>query len=183
MATKKALYACVPLCVPTHTRNQKYNSLISMERDITHTSHNYSQTLLSEMSLRYGDVYNRNYSQFHADKLQTLAKRSAVESTCRQRRHQFYVSVRRYRRSVSYPVAVLIYRCINYSYRVDAGLTCIPARCSCSCNASAVGRFETADITETPLCRCGPPFKRHVPFACRLQLRRPFTAANFLYLL
>lgn len=111
-----------------------------------------------------------------------LAKRSGGDSTCRRRRHQFYVSVRRYRRSVSYPVAVLIYRCINYSYRVDPGLACIPARCSCSCNASAVGRFETADIAETPLRRCGPPFKRHVPFACRLQLRGPFTAADFLYL-
>ena len=90
------------------------------------------------MSLRYGDVYNRNYSQIRADKLYTLAKRSGGDSTCRWRRHQFYVSVRRYRRSVSYPVAVLIYRCINYSYRVDPGLACIPARCSCSCNASAV---------------------------------------------
>lgn len=76
----------------------------------------------------------------------------------------------------------IIYRCINYSYRVDSGLACIPARCSCSCNASAVGRFETADIAETPLRRCGPPFKRHVPFACRLQLRGPFTAADFPYL-
>ena len=76
-------------------------------------------------------------------------------------------------------MAVLIYRCINYSYRVDPGLACIPARCSCSCNASAVGRFETADIAETPFHRCGPPLKRHVPFACRLQLRGPFTAATF----
>lgn len=61
-----------------------------------------------------------------------------------------FTSVGRYRRT---PLAVLIYRCINYSYRVDPGLACIPARCSCSCNASAVGRFETADIA--PLCRCG----------------------------
>lgn len=38
----------------------------------------------------------------------------------------------------------LIYRYINYSYHVEPGLACIPARCSCSCNASAVGRFETA---------------------------------------
>lgn len=57
---------------------------------------------------------------------------------------------RRYRRT---PLAVLIYRCINYSYRVDPGLACIPARCSCSCNASAVGRFETADIA--PFYRYG----------------------------
>lgn len=135
--------------------------------------------MLSEMSLRYDDIYNRNYSQLRR---QIVVSGKGGDSTCRQHRHQFYVSVRRYRRSVSYPVAVLIYRCINYSYRVDPGLACIPARCSCSCNASAVGRFETADITETLLRRCGPPFKRHVPFACRLQLRGPFTAADFPYL-
>jgi len=44
---------------------------------------------------------------------------------------------------------IFIYRRINYSHHVDLGLACIPARCSCSCNASAVARFETNDIART----------------------------------
>lgn len=35
---------------------------------------------------------------------------------------------------------------INYSYRVDAGRAYIPARCSCSYNASAIVRLEKTNI-------------------------------------